>query len=143
VSASAAAALQPGNGLTRSSLLKAGGLALFAAALPGGRKALSLLSVSRTPAHLKLDTYRPHVGTTFRVRQNGARPLDLRLVRITELGPGRFGLLFKGPRRRDFEQDARLTVTHPVVGRFPLSIGAVGASKRGQHYEAIVNRPGA
>ena len=106
-------------------------------------KALSLLSVSRTPAHLKLDTYRPHVGTTFRVRQNGARPLDLRLVRITELGPGRFGLLFKGPRHRDFEQDARLTVTHPVVGRFPLSIGAVGASKRGQHYEAIVNRPGA
>jgi hypothetical protein len=57
-------------GITRSVLLKAAGLAAVAAALPGGKRVLSLVSgVWGGPVHLRLDTYVPHVGTTFRIRR--------------------------------------------------------------------------
>jgi Domain of unknown function (DUF6916) len=130
-------------GITRDGFLKAGGLAILVAALPGGKHTLSLLGENvRVAAHLQSGTYFPHLGSTFRIRQRGARPLDVKLTKITGLGGAGFALLFRGPRRVGFEQEQGLTVIHPALGRFPLGLVPVGRTKKGQNYEAIVHRPG-
>ena len=127
--------------LTRAALLKTGGLALVAAALPGGKRAVSLLSgIWGPPAHLRLETYLPHVASTFLIRRRGTPPLRVRLTKITKLDSGSFALVFRGPRSPEFEQSARLTVTHPALGRFPLAVVPIGSGRRGQLYEAIVAR---
>jgi len=128
-------------GLTRGALIKTGGLAIVAAALPGGKRAVSLLSgIWGTPAHLQLESYLPHVGSTFLIRRRGAAALRVRLTKITKLDSGSFALVFRGPRTAEFEQSESFTVTHPAVGRFPLAVVPVGSGKRGQLYEAIVAR---
>src|SRR5207248_10360597 len=108
--------------LTRAALLKAGGLTLVAAALPGGKRAVSLLSgIWGTPAHLRLETYLPHVGSTFLTLRRGTPPLRVRLTKITKLDSGSFALVFRGPRSPEFEQSARFTVTHRPLARSPLA----------------------
>ena len=130
--------------LTRAALLKTGGLALVAAALPGGKRAVSLVSgIWGPPAHLRLETYLPHVGSTFLIRRRGTPPLRVRLTKITKLDSGSFALIFRGPRSAEFEQSAGFTVTHPALGRFPLAVVPIGSARRGQLYEAIVARAAA
>jgi hypothetical protein len=135
--------------LTREALLKAGGLAMLVATLPAGRALLSLQpgdTAARVPAHLRRATYLPHVGTMFRIRQQGMRPVDVKLTRVADLSPAQsgseqaFSLLFIGPRRDGFAQDSHFAITHAVLGQVQLAVLPVGARRRGQYYEAIVNR---
>jgi hypothetical protein len=86
------------------------------------------------------------VNSTFRILQQGAGPVPVRLEEIGDLQgkPGAeegFSLLFSGPKRTGFQQHPRHVVQHPALGQFRLAVFPVDRPKgRWQHYEAIVNR---
>lgn len=137
------------NEMTRATFLNAGMLAALAALTAQAHGVLRLptwISWLGRDGHLRRSTYAPYLGTTFLIRQRGARSLPLRLREISDLTgkPGAeeaFALLFSGPARAMFQQDPSRIVKHPALGRFRLGIFPVGRPEGGrQHYEAIVNR---
>jgi hypothetical protein len=135
--------------MTRAVLLRAG---IFATLVAMTARAQGLLQVPTwIPAlgrdrHLRRSSYTPHVNSTFRIVQQGARPVPVQLEEIGDLQgkPGAeegFSLLFSGPTRASFQQHPRHVVQHPALGQFRLAVFPVGRPHRGrQHYEAIVNR---
>jgi len=137
--------------MTRAALLKAGvacGLVALTARAEGALQLSAWRPWTDVKRHLHRSTYAAHLNTTFRIRQDGARPLALRLEQISDLAGGssssgaeeQFALLFSGPSRTAFRQDRRHVVEHSALGKFRLAVFPVGRPNPRQHYEAIVNR---
>ena len=140
---------QLGNEMTRAALLNAGMLVVLGAMTAraqGLLQAPTWIPALGRDRHLRRSSYAPHLNSTFRVLQQGARPVSVQLKEIGDLQgkPGAeegFSLLFSGARRAPFQQLPRHVVQHPALGRFRLAIFPVGRPKAGrQQYEAIVNR---
>ena len=137
------------NEMTRAALLK-GGLVCGAMAMTARAEGLLKLPTwipwTDGHTHLRRSTYAAQLNTTFRIRQDGARPLALTLEKIDDLSGSsagsddQFALLFSGPARPAFRQDRQHVVVHPALGRFRLAVFPVGRPTSRQHYEAIVNR---
>jgi hypothetical protein len=94
------------------------------------------------PHYLRLATYVPLVGSTFRIQRPQSSPLSVKLVSATrlpsEVGES-FSLIFRG------HDDAKLgqemyTIEHSSLGTFPLFLVPVGPAYKGQDLQAIVNR---
>jgi hypothetical protein len=96
----------------------------------------------RGPRYLRLATYVPLVGSTFRIHRSQSSSLSVKLVSATrlpsEVGES-FSLIFRGHGNAKLGQ-ATHTIEHPRLGEFPLFLVPVGPAFKGQDFEAIVNR---
>lgn len=96
----------------------------------------------RGPRYLKLATYVPLVGSTFRIHRPAASPLQVELVSATrlhsEIGES-FSLVFRGNANAKLGQET-YTIEHGSLGRFPLFLVPVGSASKGRDFQAIVNR---
>jgi hypothetical protein len=93
---------------------------------------------------LSLDTFSPHVGTTFQLQLEGAT-LDLTLAEATEpegLGPRPHGirtpysLSFSGPPQPVLPQRI-YTLAHPSVGTIEIFLVPIAADSKNATYEAV------
>lgn len=146
-------AIKQPQSMSRTSLLKLGAFAALAfGAGPAARAASGVLGPaandegSITPAgpaprYLRLATYVPLVGSTFRINREGASPLKVKLVSATPLaGKGEsFSLIFRGQRHSEIAERIS-TLEHPSLGRFDLFVAPVGRGVKGQDFQAVVNR---
>jgi len=147
------AALQ--RGMSRTGLLKLGAAAALvlgagpaARAVAGNNKPVESADAApagggsvRSPHYLRLATYVPLVGSTFRIHRQQARPLSVTLVSAMRLqGVGEsFSLIFRGHGNAKLEQKI-YTIEHPRLGEVPLFLVPVGRPVKGQDFQAIVNR---
>lgn len=142
-------------GMSRAGLLKLGAAA--AVVLGGGSAARAVAGNSaatpkdaasadsrkvRGPRHLRLATYVPLVGSAFRIHRSPSSSLGVKLVSATrlpsEVGES-FSLIFQGHGNAKLGQET-YTIEHPSVGTFPLFLVPVGPARRGQSFEAVINR---
>jgi hypothetical protein len=95
------------------------------------------------PAYLRLATYVPLVGSTFKIKRPDASPLSVELASATplpsEVGES-FSLIFRGHRDAATLGQEMVTIEHPSLGAFPLFLVPVGPARKGQDLQAIVNR---
>lgn len=92
-------------------------------------------STGRTRAGLDLatataDTFRPHVGSRFRLQRSGQRALDLTLSAVNQRpaaddGTDSFSLLFSAAQTAGLGQ-ATYQLDHSVLGSFNLFVVPVG-----------------
>jgi hypothetical protein len=96
----------------------------------------------RSPRYLRLATYLPLIGTTFRIQRQKAPSLSVKLVSATrlpnDLGES-FSLIFRGHRNAKLAQET-YTIAHPRLGEFQLFLVPVGQAAKGQRFQAVVNR---
>jgi hypothetical protein len=90
-------------------------------------------------------TFEPHQNTTFRLELEGADPLDLELVEVTDKTPERFpgeqfSTIFRGPSEVYLPQSI-YPLEHPQMGRLNLFLVPVDHKKDGYYYEAFFNIP--
>ncbi|HEY2705907.1 MAG TPA: hypothetical protein VGL20_19675 [Candidatus Dormibacteraeota bacterium] len=89
------------------------------------------------------DTFEPHVGTSFRVTPAPSAPVELELVRVSDVGGGdggrSFALLFRGPLGAALGQGV-VELEHEQLGAVALFIVPVAADAAGMQYEAVFNR---
>jgi hypothetical protein len=141
-------------GMSRAGLLKLG--AATAVVLGGGSAARAVAGSTaavpksvapaggravRSPRHLRLATYVPLVGSAFRIHRSSSS-LGVELVSATrlpsEVGES-FSLIFRGHGNAKLGQET-YTIEHPRLGAFPLFLVPVGQGRKGQSFQAIVNR---
>lgn len=146
-------AIKQPQSMSRTSLLKLGAFgALVLGAGPAARAASGVLAPaandegSITPAgpaprYLRLATYVPLVGSTFRINWEGVSPLKVKLVSAKAVAAKgeSFSLIFRGPRHAEIAQQMS-TLEHPLLGRFDLFVAPVGRGVKGQEFQAVVNR---
>lgn len=135
--------------LTRRRLLELSGAAVLGAmiaqAWPLSQTASAPAGTGAAAPHLLRSGYAGLVGQRFAIAAGGASPLSVRLVEIRDLGraaPGHedaFALRFHGPRAPRLEQAVH-ELRHSQLGRFHLLLAPSGTGRRGQDYEAIINR---
>ena len=146
-----------GPGLSRRQLLTGAGMAGLAAATPALRRLRapypfgSGAGAARTSSsdELTLARFAPHVGSSFTVRAGALVTLALTLeeARGTPPHPAdragvqgeSFSLVFRGGEGPPLD-DGIHPVTHPALGTFPLFVSAFDAGRRGQAYQAVVDR---
>ena len=104
---------------------------------PSSWKALAVLEF------FTCDTFKPHVGGTFRVHVDDRKPLDVRLTEAVELpappgDKGRipFSLVFVEPDGLLFPQRI-YGLEHPEIGRFELFLVPLGPDDEGMRYQAV------
>ena len=146
-------AIQQPQSLSRSSLLKLGAFAALAfgvgpaaravsgAIAPAADDAGSITPAGQAPRYLRLATYVPLVGSTFRISRDGSSPVSVTLVSATALADKgeSFSLIFHGRSGAGLGQQSS-RIEHPSLGRFDLFVAAVGRDVKGQDYQAVVNR---
>jgi hypothetical protein len=139
--------------MSRTGLLKLGAFAALVlgagpaaravagASVPAENDAGSITPAGPAPRYLRLATYVPLVGSTFRIHREGSSPLSVKLVSATPLaGKGEsFSLIFHGDRNAELGQQIS-SVGHPSLGRFDLFVAPVGRDVKGQDFQAVVNR---
>ena len=139
--------------MSRTGLLKLGAVAALvlgagpaAKALEGGAAPAAtedpaVATRVRGPRHLRLATYAPLVGSTFKIHRTGASPLSVKLAAATRLhGVGEsFSLVFRGHANAKLGQDT-YKLEHPSLGTFPLFVVPIGRATKGQDFQVIVNR---
>ena len=140
--------------VSRTGLLKLGAVAALVLGAGPAAKALESSSAApaatedpaiatrvRGPRHLRLATYIPLVGSTFKIRREGASPLSVKLVSATRLeGVGEsFSLIFRGHANARLGQQV-YDFEHPSLGTFPLFVVPVGRATKGRDFQVIVNR---
>jgi hypothetical protein len=90
--------------------------------------------------------FSPHVGQTFRVEVAGIAPIDLELVRATELSPASrpdpesrqpFSLLFLGPPSDHYLPQRTYRLAHAQMGDLDIFLVPLGPVDRRMQYEAI------
>ncbi len=86
-------------------------------------------------------SFEPHLGTTFRLQLEGADPLDLELVEVTDKTPAgfsgeQFSLIFRAPV---FLAQQIYPLEHPAMGRLDLFLVPVDQRKDGYRFEAYFN----
>jgi hypothetical protein len=95
----------------------------------------------RGPRYLRLATYVPLVGSTFRIHRSQSS-LSVKLVSATRLPSERgeaFSLIFRGHGNAKLGQET-YTIEHSTLGTFPLFLVPVGSARKGQDFQAVVNR---
>jgi hypothetical protein len=124
--------------VTRRAVLKAGGAAATALALP----AAAFARGRALKSHLRRSSYQPLVGHRFSV--SGMRS-KLRLLNIQDLNSlqahsdNAFALVFHAPHAAPpLAQVPRLH--HPALGSFDLFLTPGKSLPTGQHYVAVINR---
>ena len=138
-------------GLTRRTVLAAGGAGLVAVAVPErvGQLLSSSAWASTAPADLTLERFAPDEGSRFDVRVSPGHKVPVTLIEAADR-PGRrpdrrgpsgsaFTLLFGGSAPKAFG-DGIYTLVHPSLGSISLFLVPVGRAVAGQRYEAVVNR---
>lgn len=139
--------------MSRTGLLKLGAVAaLVLGAGPAARAAAGGPAQSATeaegvatrvrgPRYLRLATYVPLVGSTFKIHREGSSPLSVKLAAATRLpGVGEsFSLMFRGHANATLGQQI-YHLEHPSLGTFPLFVVPVGRATKGQDFQVIVNR---
>jgi hypothetical protein len=141
--------------MSRKGLLKLGAVAAFVLGAGPAARAVASDTVATTkagagatgssvrgPRYLKLATYLPLVGSTFKIRRSQAPSLSVKLVSAerlpNEIGES-FSLIFRGHRNARLVQET-YTIAHPRLGDFPLFLVPVGQEAKGQSFQAVVNR---
>lgn len=136
----------------RRFLLAGSVLAATAAALPGVRLASRALARTVALSELGLAAFTGLLGTSFRVRPEAGRAVELKLLKaepVPATRPARAGgaqwegfwLVFCGPSAQPLSQ-AIYSFEHEQVGRFEMFIVPIGQPFDGQsRYQAVFNRP--
>jgi hypothetical protein len=142
------AAAEPGSGITRGTLLKAGAAAALTLAGGGAAEALAARGV---PRHVRRSSWGPLVGRTVEARLGRMRSLRLRVVAVEDLASGpvpitaligsddAFSVVLRGPRTPALGQRV-VPIRHPKLGTAPLLLVPARAGKSGQDYVVTVNR---
>ena len=139
--------------MSRTGLLKLGAVAaLVLGAGPAAKAVESATAPAATeepavttrvggPRHLRLATYVPLVGSTFKIHRTGASPLSVKLAAATRLhGVGEsFSLVFRGHANAKLGQET-YNLEHPSLGTFPLFVVPIGRATKGQDFQVVVNR---
>jgi uncharacterized protein DUF6916 len=91
-------------------------------------------------------TFAAQVNTTFRIQSKPAKPADVRLIEVKDVGPipdqrlsGKecFSLVFRGqPGLRQ----STYMIEHAALGKFALLLVPIGQDRKGSYYEAVINR---
>ena len=98
------------------------------------------------PSDLTVADFLPQVGQAFRVEVAGAAPIDLELVRATELSPASrpnsesrqpFSLLFLGPPSDLYLPQRTYRLAHAQVSILDVFLVPLGPIERRMQYEAI------
>ena len=122
---------------------------------PGHKKVYDIPYESKTDRafYFNRDTFAPHVGTDFRLFQQGARKgyglrletvfdnqAQLKSRRLKAHGGECFSLYFRGPASEDLPQ-ATYRLEHAALGTFSLFLvpGRVDESAGVVVYEAVIN----
>jgi hypothetical protein len=141
-------AAEPGSGITRASLLKAGAAAAITLAGVGTADALTARGV---PRHVRRSSWEPLVGRTVEARAGRMRAVRLRVVAVEDLASGpvptaalsgsedAFSVVLRGPSSPLLGQ-AVVPIRHPTLGTTPLLLVPARAGKAGQDYVVTVNR---
>jgi len=145
---------EPQKSMSRSSLLKLGAVAAVALGAGSAGRAVAADTVAkegdtmpagrpvRGPRYLRLATYVPLVGSTFRIHRPDTSALPVKLVSATrlrsEVGES-FSLIFRGHGNAKLGQET-YTIEHARLGRFPLFVVPVGPARKGQDFQVVVNR---
>lgn len=88
-----------------------------------------------------IDTFTPHIGTQFRVRDEGLH-IALELIEVNPYAErptsGRipFSIVFRGPGQPILPQRI-YTLEHAAIGNFGLFVVPIGPDERGMRYEAV------
>ena len=146
-----------GTGLSRRQVLAGAGMAGVVAAMPALRRLQvsypfrsGVATGSTSPTNeLTLGRFAPHVGSRFTMRTGALVTAGVTLEEARETAPHRadraglqgesFSLVFRGSEDAALE-DGIYRVTHPALGTFPLFISAFGLGRKGQAYQAVVDR---
>ena len=140
--------------MSRRQMLAGAGMAGIAAAMPALRRLqvpypFRGRAAPASPGNeLTLARFAPHVGSRFTLRT----ALVTARVTLEEAGATAshpadraglqgesFSLIFRGGEGTALE-DGIYRVTHPALGTFPLFISAFGLGRKGQAYQAVVDR---
>jgi hypothetical protein len=127
--------------VTRRALLKTGGAASLALALPG--QALARARRPRIASHLRRSSYRQLRRQRFTVVGS---PVRLRLTAVEDLNQHQaqnehaFALSFWIPRGAPPLEDEVPLLYHPRLGSFKLMISPGAADRYGRRYYAVINR---
>lgn len=141
--------------MSRKGLLKLGAVAAFVVGAGPVTRAVASDTVAATkggevvsgssvrgPRYLRLATYVPLVGSTFRIHRPQSSSLKVKLVSATrlpnEIGES-FSLIFRGHGNAKLGQET-YTLAHPRLGEFQLFLVPVGRVAKGQSFQAVVNR---
>jgi len=140
--------------MSRSGLLKLGAVTAFVLGAGPASRALASETAAKDgataatgtpvpgPRYLRLATYVPLVGSTFRIRRPESSPLSVKLVSATQLRSEvgeSFSLIFHAREDAGLGQET-VTIEHSSLGTFPLFLVPVGPVRKGQDLQAIVNR---
>jgi hypothetical protein len=140
--------------MSRTGMLKLGAVAAFVAGAGPASRALAGETVAKDgeakpagrpvagPRHLRLATYVPLVGSTFRIHRAESSKLSVKLVSAKQLPSDigeSFSLIFHAPANAALGQET-YTIEHSSVGSFPLFLVPVGPAHKGQDLQAVVNR---
>jgi hypothetical protein len=98
------------------------------------------------PEKLTEEAFRQHLNTTFRVRVETPRPLELELVEVKGYAPlpneeqrmERFSIFFHGPPDMLLHQGSH-ALEHEVMGEVLLFLVPVAQNESGFRYEAVFN----
>jgi len=92
------------------------------------------------------EEFRQHLGTTFGVRLDTPRPVELELVEVKEYNPQpkevggmeRFSLFLQGPGDIMLNQGT-FTLEHPSMGELALFMVPIARDPQGFRYEVVFN----
>lgn len=119
------------------SVFPVGGLGVLPGIAPAGAAPARTRSAPFDLATATADTFRPHVGSRFRLTAAGTKPLDVLLVQVASSAPdGRtdaFSLLFRSSTVALVQ--ATYGVEHGALGSFALFLVPAG----GRDLRGVVN----
>lgn len=137
--------------ISRRQLLRGGLFGLGAlVAVSSWPSLLGLASKARVRAELTSASFTSHVGSTFRVRIEPNRSVELKLVRVNQLPRPEGGVIpasnregftlqFTGPSADPFKQGT-YTVDHSALGTSQIFLVPARPTGSNQPYDAVFNR---
>lgn len=143
---------------TRRRLLAVGGAAALALAIEPAVRLVERVSApgpsprARGSSFLRTSTFAPLLGERFTLRGDTGGRVPARLVEIRNLRRGAqrgtvrghaeeaFALRFHAPRSAPRIGQGVHRLHHPALGTFSLLVTPSGTGRRGQDYEAVINR---
>ena len=98
------------------------------------------------PSKVSEESFRENLNTTFRVRAEAPRPVELELFEVKGYDPGendrrgmeRFSLFFRGPADI-FVPQGTYTLEHEQMGALDIFLVPVARGERGFLYESVFN----
>jgi hypothetical protein len=100
----------------------------------------------KTLEQLQSNDFAIHLNQAFTIRLQGIEPIELELVRVTELGKGfrpgarePFSLYFLGPASSQHLAQHIYRLEHPEMGELDIFLVPLGPQEGRMWYEAIFN----